>query len=333
MPASLLEVVDLSVSFHQFEGVARVLDNVSFSLEAGGRVAIVGKSGCGKSLTARAIVGLLDPLHTEISGHILLSGVDLTKLSQNELRKIRGRQISMIFQDPTAALNPVFQIGTQIAEIMLATGIATNRKQALERAAEQLRAVNIRDPMRVLRAYPFELSGGMAQRVLIVMGTIPRPQVIIADEPGASLDVRVQNRALTLLDQLGTETGAAILMITHNFAVVRKFARRVIVMYAGTVVEMGQTDDILANPVHPYTRALLAAVPRLDGTRLPTPIDGVVPSYVDPPSGCRFATRCPIVIDRCKATRPLLEPLGAAHRTACIRSVKPCELSSPGLNA
>ena len=333
MSAPLLEVVDLRVSFHRFEGLARVLDGVSFSLEAGGRVAIVGESGCGKSLTARAIVGLLDPLHAEISGKILLNGVDLTKLSQGELRKIRGRRITMIFQDPTAALNPVFRIGTQITEIMLATGTAKNRKQALKRAAEQLRAVNIRDPMRVLRAYPFELSGGMAQRVLIVMGTIPRPQLIIADEPGASLDVRVQNRALTLLDQLGTETGAAILLITHNFGVVRKFAQQVIVMYAGTVVEMGLTRDILANPVHPYTRALLAAVPRLDGTRLPTPIEGVVPSYVHAPSGCRFATRCPMVIDRCRATRPLLEPPDGAHRTACIRSVKPSELSGAGLSA
>jgi oligopeptide/dipeptide ABC transporter ATP-binding protein len=330
MQAPLLEIVDLSVAFRRFEGVARVLDSVSFSLEAGGRVAIVGESGCGKSLTARAIVGLLDPLHAEISGKILLNGFDLAKLSQGDLRKIRGRQISMIFQDPTAALNPVFRIGTQITETMLATGAATNRKQALERAAEQLRAVNIRDPMRVLRAYPFELSGGMAQRILIVMGTISRPQVIIADEPGASLDVRVQNRALTLLDKLGAETGAAILMITHNFGVVRKFARQVVVMYAGTVVETGQTDEILANPVHPYTRALLAAVPRLDGARLPTPIDGVVPSYVDAPSGCRFATRCPIVIDRCKATRPVLEPAGAAHRAACIRTVRPSELSSGG---
>jgi oligopeptide/dipeptide ABC transporter ATP-binding protein len=154
----------------------------------------------------------------------------------------------------------------------------------------------------------------MAQRILIVMGTIPRPQVIIADEPGASLDVRVQNRAPALLDKLGTETGAAILMIAHNFGVVRKFARQVVVMYGGTVVETGQTDEILANPVHPYTRALLAAVPRLDGTRLPTPIDGVVPSYVDAPSGCRLAARCPIVIDRCKATRPVLEPADATHR-------------------
>jgi peptide/nickel transport system ATP-binding protein len=328
VPAPVLEVVDLSVSFRLFEGLARVLDKVSFSLEAGGRVAIVGESGCGKSLTARAIVGLLDPLHTEISGKILLNGVDLTKLSQAELRKVRGRQISMIFQDPTAALNPVFRIGTQMVEIILATGAASNRKQALKRAAEQLRAVNIRDPMRVLRAYPFELSGGIAQRVLIVMGTIPRPQVVIADEPGASLDVSVQNLALALLDQIGTETGSAILMITHNLGVVRKFAKRVIVMYAGTVVEMGQTDELLTNPLHPYTRALLAAVPRLHGDRLPTRIDGVVPSYVAAPLGCRFATRCPIVIDRCHATRPELEPAGAPHRAACIRTVKPSEFSA-----
>jgi len=328
-PASLLEVVDLSVSFRLFEGVARVLDNVSFSLQAGGRVAIVGESGCGKSLTARAIIGLLDPLHAEVSGKILLNGVDLTKLSQYELRKVRGRRITMIFQDPTAALNPVFRVGAQMVEIMLATGAALNRRQALERAAEQLRAVNIRDPARVLRAYPFELSGGMAQRVLIVMGTIPRPELIIADEPGASLDVSVQNQALALLDKLGNETGAAILLITHNFGVVRKFAEWVIVMYAGTMVEIGRTREILTNPIHPYTRALLAAVPRLDGDRLPTPIDGVVPSYVDAPAGCRFATRCPLVIDHCKNAKPQLEPVDAPHRTACIRASKPSSLAAP----
>ena len=329
MPPSLLEVVDLSVSFHLFEGVARVLENVSFSVEAGGRVAIVGESGCGKSLTARAIVGLLDPLHAKVTGHILLDGVDLTRLSQDQQRQIRGRRITMIFQDPTAALNPVFRVGAQMVEVMLATGVANNRKQALQRAAEQLRGVDIRDPMRVLRAYPFELSGGMAQRVLIVMGTMPKPQLIIADEPGASLDVSVQNRALALLDKLGTEAGAAILMITHNFGVVRKFARWVIVMYAGTIVEIGRTHEILNNPIHPYTRALIAAVPRLDGERLPVPIDGVVPSYVDAPGGCRFATRCPIVIDRCRNLKPPLEPSQAPHRTACIRAAKPSNTSAP----
>jgi oligopeptide/dipeptide ABC transporter ATP-binding protein len=320
MGKPILEVADLTVSFRLFEGMAKVLSGVSFSIGAGERVAIVGESGCGKSLTARTIMGLLDSSNTEVEGEIIFDGMNLATMSQAALRKLRGREISMIFQDATAALNPVFRVGSQMVEIILATGITTSRRKAVDLAVERLRAVTIQDPMRVLRAYPFELSGGMAQRVMIVMGTISRPKVIIADEPGASLDVTVQNRTLTLLDQLAAESGSAILMITHNLGVVRKFAQRVVVMYAGTVVEVGSTKEVLANPVHPYTRALLAAVPRLTGDRLPTPIGGVVPSYVAAPAGCRFATRCRSVVERCTVSTPELEPGDSVHRAACFRA-------------
>jgi oligopeptide/dipeptide ABC transporter ATP-binding protein len=316
----ILEIANLNVSFRLFEGTARVLTGISFSIMPGERVAIVGESGCGKSLTARAIMGLTDPRHAEVKGKIVFDGVDLATMSHTRLRKVRGREMSMIFQDATAALNPMFRIGSQMAEIILATGVTTSRREAIKLAIDRLREVTIQDPMRVLRAYPFELSGGMAQRVMIVMGTISRPRLIIADEPGASLDVTVQNRTLMLLDQLGAETGAAILMITHNLGVVRKFAQRVVVMYAGAVVEMGTTDAVLSSPVHPYTRALLAAVPRLSGKRLPVPIEGVVPSYLRPPRGCRFATRCPYVLDRCQTMPPTLQPFAAPHTAACFRT-------------
>jgi oligopeptide/dipeptide ABC transporter ATP-binding protein len=320
MAVPVLEVEDLRVSFRQFEGVSRVLDGISFALQPNERVAIVGESGCGKSLTIRAVLGLLDPRRSEIGGRITLQGRDITRLSRRQWQEVRGRQISMIFQDPTAALNPVFRIGSQMAEIMLACGAAPNRRRALAIAAERLKAVAIRDPWRVLRAYPFELSGGMAQRVVIVMGMIARPKVIMADEPGASLDVTVQHRTLELLKALGDESGAAILMITHNLGVVRHFAHRVLVMYAGTIVEAGETAALFAAPVHPYTRALFAAVPRLTGGHLPAPIEGVVPSYLAAPAGCRFATRCPLVVDRCRAERPRPEAVGPEHVSACFRN-------------
>jgi peptide/nickel transport system ATP-binding protein len=324
----LLEVTDLNVSFRLFEGLARVLSGITFAIDPGERVAIVGESGCGKSLTARTIMGLIEPRTTEVEGRIVFDGVDLATLSAAELRKVRGRTLSMIFQDATAALNPVFRIGSQMVEIIMATGITSSRREAMELAAERLRGVTIQDPVRVLRAYPFELSGGMAQRVMIVMGTISRPKLVIADEPGASLDVTVQNRTLMLLDKLGAEMGTAILMITHNLGVVRKFAQRVIVMYAGTIVEVGPTETVLSNPVHPYTRALLAAVPRLSGGQLPSPISGVVPSYVNPPAGCRFASRCGFVVHGCSTTPPALEPPAAVHRVACFRTA---ELHAPAL--
>lgn len=320
--APVLELDNLRISFRLFEGIANVLSGVSLSLRPNERVAIVGESGCGKSLTARAAMGLVKQRNATVTGRIILDGQDMSGASESQWRQVRGRKISMIFQDPTASLNPVFRIGSQMAEVILSCKAAASRKEALALAAERLRAVDIRDPDRVLHAYPFELSGGMAQRVMIVLGVIARPKVILADEPGAALDVTVQHRTLNLLEKLGTETGAAILMITHNLGVVRRFAERVIVMYGGTIVESGTTAAIFSGPKHPYTQALFAAVPRLTGKSLPVPIDGVVPSYINAPPGCRFASRCAYAFAPCTRETPLLQRVGPAHESACFLNAR-----------
>ncbi len=318
MSDAMLSVEDVHLRVRRFEGVHHILKGVSFAVQAGERLAIVGESGCGKSLTARVLLGLLDRKRIDISGVARFNGTDLLGLAPAAWRGVRGRRIAMIFQDPSTALNPVFTIGDQLRTV-IRRGQGVTRAEADGQALAMLEAVAIPDPARVLAAYPFQLSGGLAQRVLIAMALVNRPELIVADEPGTALDVTVQEQTLRLMHRLTAERGAAVILITHNLGVVRRFAARICVMYGGSIVEQGGVDDIFARPAHPYTQALLRAVPRLTGAGLPEGIDGSVPDYLSPPSGCRFRPRCPRAIDACAVDQPLLE-VGPGHQVACGRA-------------
>ena len=319
--ASLLEIRDLHMRFSLFEGLSHVLNGVSLSVEPGERVAIVGESGCGKSVTVRAILGLLQQKNISIEGSIRFHDTELLELREREWRKIRGRRISMIFQDPMAALNPVFSVQDQMLNVIRRGGRAGSASEAYKIACEALRRVAITDPDRVLAAYPFQLSGGLAQRVMITMALVNRPELVLADEPGSALDVTVQEQTLRLMHELTQEAGAAVLIITHNLGVVREFAQRVYVMYAGSIAEEADVDTLFQNPVHPYTRALLEAVPKLTGTGLPRPIEGMVPDYTAAPSGCRFHPRCEFAEAACRSAPPVVN-LADRHRVACVLPAK-----------
>jgi len=237
--------------------------------------------------------------NVSVSGQIQFDGDELLSLTERRWRRLRGRRIAMIFQDPAAALNPVFTVGTQLATVALRGGSASNRHEAMTLASDMLRKVAITDPNRVLKSFPFQLSGGLNQRVLISMALINKPDLVLADEPGTALDVTVQEQTLRLMNDLAQANGAAVLLITHNLGVVRAFAKRVYVMYAGTIVEESDVATLFSSPKHPYTEALLKAVPQLSASKLPTGIDGNIPDYLNPPRGCRFSPRCPHAMPAC----------------------------------
>ena len=312
MNTPVLEVRDLTLSI----GGARVVDGVSFAVVAGEVLAIVGESGCGKSLTASAIMQLLPPAVRRDAGTIRLGAQELTQLPEPRMRELRGRAVSMIFQEPQAALDPLATVGSQIAETLrLSTRAA--RPQVLR----MLEEVGISDPARRIDQRPFELSGGMCQRVMIAAALIGRPQLLLADEPTTALDVTIQAQILELLRQLARERGTAVVLITHDMGVVADIADRVAVMYAGRIAEMGPVDQVFASPGHPYTKLLLASIPRL--SYVPKSALAVIPGRVPTPAefgpGCRFAGRCPLVDERCEAETPPLRDIGAARASACWR--------------
>lgn len=309
----LLAVDNINLKFKLYEGLAHVLKDVSFEVYPHEHVAVVGESGCGKSVTLRVILGLLDPRRAQISGSVRFQSQELR---EGDYRRLRGQDITMIFQDPMASLNPTFTIGDQLRSV-LARGGVTNRAEQDSRLTQALRNVSITDPERVLDAYPFQLSGGLNQRVLITMSLLNRPKLVLADEPGTALDVTVQKQTLELMEGLVRDEGAAILLITHNLGVVREFAHRIYVMYAGSVVETATTEELFTSPKHPYTQALLASVPRLTGAALPEGIDGTVPDYTKPPSGCRFHPRCPLARPECQQEVPTVT-LSATHQVKCV---------------
>lgn len=270
MTDSVLDIRDLTLGFRGYTGYTEVLHGISLSIEAGQRVALVGESGSGKSVTARIILGLLQETRTaRIDGELVFAGQNLNALSRRQWRALRGTQLSMIFQDPTSALNPVFTIANQFIEVLRRADAKLKRKPALARAIELLQSVSIPDPARVLAAYPFQLSGGMNQRVVIAMALANSPSLLIADEPGTALDVTVQAQTLKLMHDLVAEKNTAVLFISHNLGVVREFADRVYVIYRGRIVEQGATASVFRAPGHPYTRALMAAVPRITGGGIP----------------------------------------------------------------
>jgi len=322
MSAPLLSVEDIVVDFRTRAGQARVLDHVSLNIAEGEILGIVGESGCGKSMTALSIMGLVpDPPGKVTSGAIRLEGRDLVGLSESELCAVRGKDIGMIFQEPMSSLNPVFTVGEQIAESVRLHESASPRA-AMARAVEMLRAVEIPEPEMRAKAYPHQLSGGMRQRVMIAIALACRPRVLIADEPTTALDATVQAQIFDLLQDLQRETGTAIILITHDMGAIAELADRVAVMYAGRVVEQGAVETVLSNPEHPYTRGLIACVPHL----VPVPpvereplleIPGMVPALTDLGRGCAFAPRCRERIARCDEAKPPLEAGEDAHLAAC----------------
>ena len=319
---ALLEVRDLVVDFKTRAGNARVLDHVSLQVKEGEILGIVGESGCGKSMTALSIMGLIpNPPGQITSGSITLEGQELVGLAPDDLRRVRGKEIGMIFQEPMTSLNPVFTVGEQIAEsVRLHEGASP--KAANARAVEMLRAVEMPEPEARAQAYPHQLSGGMRQRVMIAMALACRPRVLIADEPTTALDTTVQAQIFDLLQALQDDMGTAIIMITHDMGAIAELADQVAVMYAGRVVEMGRVDTVLSHPDHPYTKGLITCVPHLSDAPGPVrerlmEIPGVVPALTDLGKGCAFAPRCPAVMARCQTDKPQLQETQDAHLAAC----------------
>ena len=331
MAKTLLEVHDLTTEFHTRDGVVRAVDGVSFELNAGETLGIVGESGCGKTVTALSVMRLLQPPGRVTGGRVLFDGKDLLKLGESEMQEIRGESISMIFQDPMTSLNPVFKIGWQVGEpLMLHSGKKTD--DAIVEATEMLGKVGIPRPKERAGDFPHQFSGGMRQRAMIAMGLTTAPQVLIADEPTTALDVTIQAQILDLLRKVNKEFGTATILITHNLGVVAGMCERVMVMYAGRVVESGPADDVFAHPTHPYTWSLLRSIPRLDDdSHQPLrPIEGVPPDMLKPPSGCAFHPRCPFRISRCETDRPELAAVGPTQFAACWVTQGGEELSDRG---
>ncbi|MBN1612180.1 MAG: ABC transporter ATP-binding protein [Polyangiaceae bacterium] len=329
MPEPLLEVEHLTTVFETDRGNLRAVDDVSFSIEAGSTLAVVGESGCGKSVTALSLMRLVaSPPGRVVSGSVMFEGTNLLGLDERRMRQLRGNRISMVFQEPMTSLNPVFTVGSQVAEaVRIHTG--ATREAARKRSLEMLQLVGMPSPAERIDAYPHQLSGGMRQRVMIAMALSCKPSLLIADEPTTALDVTIQAQILELLKDLQRTLGMSVLFITHDLGVVAEFARDMIVMYAGRIVETGPVAELLADPRHPYTRGLLASLPPVsdrtrDGAarRLRT-IEGVVPDLVEMAPGCRFANRCtlfqqrPSGHERCVTQEPDLVPVTAVRRSRC----------------
>jgi peptide/nickel transport system ATP-binding protein len=314
----LLTIDDLRTYFFTSDGIAKAVDGVSYEIMQGETLGLVGESGCGKSVTALSILQLVDDPGRIVSGTITLRDKNLLKLSKRAMRNIRGAEISMIFQEPMTSLNPVFTVGDQIIEAVRLHQ-KKNYVEAREAAIDMLRRVGIPSPERRIDDYPHQMSGGQKQRVMIAMALVCRPSLLIADEPTTALDVTIQAEILDLLTDLQKEFGMSILMITHNLGIVADMAKRVIVMYAGKIVEVAKTEDLFDHPAHPYTQCLFKSIPKLDNRdldRLET-IEGSVPNPKHWPSGCRFHPRCPRAIDRCRAEEPPLEEKAPGHIAAC----------------
>jgi oligopeptide/dipeptide ABC transporter ATP-binding protein len=313
----VLEVEDLAVSFSTDRGELPVVNAVSFDILESETVALVGESGCGKSVTALAVMGLIDEPGRIVRGSIRLDDKELVGATETELQKVRGRRIGMIFQEPMTSLNPVFTIGAQIAEVF-ERHFNLTAKEIRDQVRELLEKVGIASPDRRMDQYPHELSGGMKQRVMIAMALACKPDLLIADEPTTALDVTIQAQILNLLAELQKDMGMAILLITHNLSVVARFAQRVVVMYAGEIAETADVRSLFREPQHPYTRALLAALPSPHnvGERL-NAIKGTVPIPLDYPRGCRFATRCQQVLADCAKDKPRMIEQSQGHRVAC----------------
>ncbi|MGH6623343.1 MAG: ABC transporter ATP-binding protein [Burkholderiaceae bacterium] len=321
---ALLEVQGLKTHFKTDDGWLHAVDGVDLSVERGETVCVVGESGCGKSVTAMTVLRLIPiPPGRIVSGAVLWKGRDLVLASDDEMRKIRAKEIAIVFQEPMTSLNPVYTVGEQIAEsLRLHEGLS--RKEAMDRAVEMLKLVHIPTPSRRVHDYPHQFSGGMRQRVMIAIALACNPQLLIADEPTTALDVTIQAQILDLLAELKDRLGMSVLLITHAMGVVATVAQRVVVMYAGKVIEEAPVGELFAHPRHPYTKGLIRSIPRLDmastnKVRLEA-IPGTVPKLIDPTPGCRFAPRCAFAIAACVEADPPLREIVAGHKVACIRA-------------
>jgi peptide/nickel transport system ATP-binding protein len=316
----LLEVKDLKTSFFTPRGEVRAVDGVSFSVAPGKLTGIVGESGSGKTVSVLSIMRLLPTGGKIVGGSITLDGVDLLKLSEPEMRAMRGGRIAMIFQEPMTSLNPVFTIGSQVGEA-IKLHQRTSRNETRNRTIEALRMVGIADPERRIRDYPHQLSGGMRQRVMIAMALACEPRVLIADEPTTALDVTIQAQILDLIRELQGRLGLAVILVTHDLGIVAQYADDVTILYAARVMEQAPTADLFGNPLSPYTKGLLGSIPGIDGSRHRRlqAIPGFIPGPQNPPPGCRFHPRCPLAIDDCARIEPPLERKAPNHYAACIR--------------
>lgn len=324
--SALLEITGYRLAFDGFEGRAQVLDGIDLRVEAGETVGIVGETGCGKSVLARSIARLVDmPPGRVLGGQIRFAGEDVFAMDNRALGRLRGHGVAMIFQDPMTYLNPVFSVGTQMVDVIRAHDRAAGqrmRPRAAARAAavEVLAAVRLPEPERLLDRYPHELSGGMRQRVLIAMALTGNPRLLVADEPTTALDVTIQAQVLRLIAELVQARGLTLMLISHDLGVIGALCRRIVVMYAGTVVEDAAATTLFGQPCHPYTRGLLAAVPDLaQPDHRAQPIPGHIPNLLAPPSGCRFHPRCPLAVDRCAREKPALREV-ESRRVACHRA-------------
>ena len=319
---ALLELKDLRVTLFTRRGALKAIDGLSLTVNHGETLGLVGESGCGKSMTSLAIMGLLPvPPAKIVGGEILLEGRDLTRLSDRKMQDVRGREVGIIFQDPMSSLNPVYTIGDQLSEV-LRRHFRLDRAAARQRALELLDKVKIPDAKRRLDAYPHELSGGMNQRVVIAMAIACEPKLLIADEPTTALDVTIQAQIIDLLKEIQKASGMGMIFITHDLGVIADVADRVTVMYAGKKAEEAGIEELFANSRHPYTRGLIGATPKPGDERRHrlVEIPGVVPSLAALPTGCAFANRCPLAIERCRESQPALRAFGNGHQAACIRT-------------
>ena len=318
----LLEIKGLEVQFKTDDGWLHAVDGVSIAVERGQTVSIVGESGCGKTVTAMTVLKLLPmPPGRIVAGQVLWQGRDLVTAGNDEMRKVRAKEIAIVFQEPMTSLNPVYSVGEQIAEsLRLHEGLG--RKAALDRAVEMLALVRIPTPQKRVNDYPHQFSGGMRQRVMIAIALACNPQLLIADEPTTALDVTIQAQILDLLSELKERLGMAVLLITHAMGVVAEVAQRVVVMYAGQVVEEANVEDLFARPRHPYTQGLIRSIPRIDTAALHKvrleQIPGTVPKLIDPAPGCRFAPRCKFAVPECVAATPALREPVPGHKVRCI---------------
>lgn len=328
----LLTVQDLHVGFDSFDGFADVVDGVNLSVGKGEVVTVAGETGCGKSVTMKSILRLLNEPPAQVSGDIVFDGTNLRELPRKQFDRLKGQRMSLVFQDPMSSLNPTFTVGEQLTDTAQFGGrsdtgvfeyvrrkhLGSDREEARERAIEMLHEVQMPDPESIMDSYPTQLSGGMRQRVLIAQALLNDPDLLIADEIGTALDVTIHDQIMDLLKDLIDDHDLSVLMITHNLGVARQVSDRIYVMYGGRIVETAPTQELFDAPKHPYTQGLIASIPRLTGEPMAEGIDGSVPEYLDPPEGCRFAPRCPYAHERCRIERPEMYRTGAQSGVECV---------------